>query len=145
MIKYTTFINTQITSSNKNCMMHPTGISLYFTFYIFYTILCTYLNTFMHILKEINRINQIEVNKPNKDCMTGVNALNELFYFTHTLCRFEKNVHYSFPFRFSNRLIISTICRPDSNQVMTYGFGSQQFNDMPSRFFISNRFLVGDC
>jgi len=36
MIKYTTFINTQITSSNKNCMMHPTGISLYFTFDIGY-------------------------------------------------------------------------------------------------------------
>src|SRR6218665_3364124 len=38
MIKYTTFINTQITSSNKKPQMHPTGISLYFTFDIFDTI-----------------------------------------------------------------------------------------------------------
>jgi len=47
-------------------MMHPTGISLYFTFDIgYFTQFYTFMNTFMHIWKEINRINQIEVNKQN--------------------------------------------------------------------------------
>jgi len=32
LFKYTTFINIQITSSTKSRMMHPAGISQYFTF-----------------------------------------------------------------------------------------------------------------
>src|SRR6218665_1385100 len=94
MIKYTTFINTQITSSNKKPQMHTTGISLYFTFDIFDTIsfihsdhfysassstLLLRSNSSMHICKEINRINQKEVSKPNKDCMTGVNQAMNYF------------------------------------------------------------------
>src|SRR6218665_3506778 len=94
MIKYTTFINTQIRSSNKNPQMHPIGISLYFTFDIFDTIslihsdhfysassspLLLRSNSNMHIWKEINRINQKEVSKPNKDCMTGVNQAMNYF------------------------------------------------------------------
>ena len=51
MIKYTTFINTQITSSNKKPQMHPTGISLYFTFDIFHTI--SFIHSFRPFLERL--------------------------------------------------------------------------------------------
>jgi len=153
----TQYTNYKLHLQTKNRMMHPTGCSLYLTFDIFDTILYKCLNTIMHIWKEINRINQIEVNKSNKDCMAGVNALTELFYFTHTLyidLKSREECFISFRFCCSNGLISSIMSTKISpSHDIAYGFGSQQFNDiplretnnMPSKFFISNRFLVGEC
>src|SRR6218665_3966888 len=86
--------------------------------------------------------------------MTGVNALNELFFSPMHYVDLKSREECSLVFLFALLTgLSSALCRPDFNQVMTYGFGSQQFNgipltetvNMPSRFFISNRFLVGDC
>ena len=131
MIKYTTFIN-------KKPQMHTTGISLYFTFDIFDTISFIHSDIFyiasssplllgsnsnMHIWKEINRINQIEVNKPNKDCMTEVNALNETNYFVSTIHYVDlKNREECFTtvFFFASPTVLSeALCRPDFNQAIT--------------------------
>src|SRR6218665_1895779 len=60
----------------------------------------------------------------------------------------------SFRFCFSNGLISSIMStRISPSHDIAYGFGSQQFNgiplreinNIPSRFFISNPFLVGEC
>ena len=137
IIKYTTFINTQITSSNKRPQMHPTGISLYFTFDIFDTI--SYIhsdhfysasssplllrgNSSMHIWKEINRINQNVVNRPNKDCMTGVKqAINYFSSPIHYVDLKSKEDCFTTVFFFAFPTGLSApLCRPDFNQVMTY-------------------------
>src|SRR6218665_1232863 len=87
--------------------------------------------------------------------MTGVNqAMNYFISRIHYVDLKSREECFTTVFFFAFPTGLSAaLSRPDFNQVKTYGFGSQQFNgiplteinSMPSRFFISNRFLVGDC
>src|SRR6218665_1544492 len=106
---------------------------------------CTY--------ERIDRINQKEVSKPNNDCMTEVNqAMNDFISPIQYVDLKSKEECFTTVFFFAFPTALSEpLCRPSHD---IYGFGSQQFNgisltetnnnNMPSRFFISNRFLLGD-
>jgi len=79
-------------------------------------------NSSMHIWKEINRINQKVVNRPNKDCMTGVKqAINYFSSPIHYVDLKSKEDCFTTVFFFAFPTGLSApLCRPDFNQVMTY-------------------------